>query len=164
MKTKFFPILFLLGSITMLSSCKSDELTLSGSNELIFGHFYGECMGENCKVFYKLTENGLLSDTKHNYPSSNSFYTGDFTLLSTAKYNATKDLINYFPMELLNESSNVIGQPDVADGGGLYIEYNFNGVHKFWLIDQMKNNVPEKYHVFMDKVNEKIQYLLSPNL
>lgn len=162
MKIVFSPILILLVSTTILSSCKSNELTLSGSNELIFGHFYGECFGENCKVFYKLTENGLLSDTKHNYPSQNSFYAGDYTLLSTAKYNATKDLINLFPADLLNENSTVIGQPDVADGGGIYIEYNFNGVHKFWLIDQMKNNVPEKYHVFIDKVNEKIQYLLSP--
>lgn len=62
-------------------------------------------------------------------------------------------------MDLLNEPSIVIGQPDAGDWGGFYIEYNFDGVRKFWLLDQMKRNVPNGYHDFLDQVNKKINQL-----
>ena len=162
MKATSSSVYLLLVLTIIISSCKTNELSLSGTNELTFGHFYGECFGEDCKVIYKLADNKLLQDTKHLYPGSEAFYNGDYIELSNEKYKLTKDLIDFFPMDLLNEKSTVIGQPDAGDWGGLYIEYNFNGVHKFWLIDQMKSNVPEKYHNFIDKANEKIQTLLSP--
>ena len=68
-------------------------------------------------------------------------------------------MTNYFPTDLLSEKDTVIGQPDAGDWGGLYLEYNFNGVRKFWLLDQKKDNVPTKYHDLIDKVNEKIALL-----
>jgi hypothetical protein len=32
-------------------------------------------------------------------------------------------------------------------------------VRRYWLIDQMKSNVPVQYHEFIDKVNEKVNLL-----
>jgi hypothetical protein len=66
------------------------------------------------------------------------FLTGIFIQLSQQKFNDTKDLTKYFPTVLLEETETVIGQPDARDWGGLYVKYNFNGVRKFWLLDQKK--------------------------
>ena len=88
-----------------------------------------------------------------------NFYSGNFINLSSDKYEKAKALRISFPVELLQEPNTIIGWPDVTDGGGLYIEYENNGVHKFWLIDQAKENVPTKYHSFHDQVNQIISQL-----
>ena len=148
-----------LFSILFTSCKKDDNLKGTGSNYLMFGHFYGECLGEHCIEIFQLGDDQLLEDTADTYPSYNSFYNGHYKALSQQQFDSTKDLINYFPPDLLQETTTVIGKPDEADGGGLYIEYNFDGVREFWLLDQVQSNVPDKYHSFIDKVNEKIELL-----
>jgi hypothetical protein len=137
----------------LLISCNKNE----NSDYLIFGHFYGECGGEGCVEIFKLEDNQLFEDTKDLYPNSNDYYDGKYKSLSQEQFNSVNDLIDYFPNDLFNESNNVIGQPDAGDWGGLYIECNYNGKRKFWLIDQMKSNVPTKYHNFIDTLNAKIE-------
>lgn len=148
-------------SVFFMVSCdeKADGIKLSDSGYLVFGHFYGMCQGERCIEIFRLEEDKLLEDTKDEYPSRNDFYVGNFVELSRQKFDKTKDLTNYFPTSLLTETDTVIGMPDAGDWGGLYVEYNFNGVRKFWVLDQMTSNVPTKYHTFIDKVNEKITQL-----
>lgn len=156
MKKQFF-ILCLL--IITLCSCKKDSVIPSTSDYIIFGHFYRECAGEQCIEIFRLEQNRLLEDTKDSYPNSSSFYNGNYKSLTNQKFNDAKELLNFFPNDLLTEINPVIGQPDAGDGGGLYIEYNYNGTRKFWLLDQKKSNVPSKYHNFIDKVNEKIKLI-----
>lgn len=124
-----------------------------------FGHFYSECEGEYCVEIFKLENGKLFEDTTDVYPSRTTSYIGEYVQLSEQKYFDTKDLFNDFPQELLDEKSIVIGKPDISDLGGIYIEYNCNGKSQFWLIDQVDQNVPTKYHVFIDKINEKIWHL-----
>jgi hypothetical protein len=147
-------------TIFLLTSCKKGSNSeLLKPDYLIFGHFYGECTGERCIEIFKLEQDKLFEDNRDQYPGSNDFYSGKFVQLSQQEFTITNDLINYFPRDLLDEKGAVIGQPDAGDWGGLYIEYKFLGVRKFWLLDQMKSNVPLKYHNFIDKVNEKIAQL-----
>ena len=157
------PTLFLVLALIFLSfstnSCKKDTLILSDSDYLIFGHFYGECMGEGCVEIFRLEKDQLLEDTRDIYPNGTDFYQGDYTLLSQEKFQAVKELTDHFPQGLLEETEKVIGQPDAGDWGGLYIEYNSGGIRKFWLVDQMKSNLPVKYHDFIDQVNDKISLL-----
>jgi len=145
------------------SSCKKEPIKNSNPNfesgYLVFGHFYGLCGGEKCIEIYRLENNQLFEDTADKYPITGTLYNGNFVLLSQQKYNLSKDLINYFPPELLAETKNTIGQPDEADGGGIYIEIKVNGVKKFYIIDQVKNNVPAIYHGFIEKINEKIELI-----
>ncbi len=153
-------LIFALCLLTIaISSCKKDNVISSTSDYLIFGHFYGECSGEKCIEIFRLEQNQLFEDTKDVYPYSTSFYNGNYILLSQKKFIDASDLLNFFPSDLLLEPKTVIGQPDAGDWGGLYIEYNYNGTRKFWLLDQMKSNVPSKYHNFIDKVNEKIKLI-----
>ena len=150
-------ILIIIISCTTLWGCeKEDEINLSGPEYLIFGHFYGECMGESCVEIFRLETNRLLEDTNDFYPSHTDYYEGNYTELSKSKFNLVKDLLDYFPEDLLNENNKRIGEPDAGDWGGLYIEYNYDGKRQFWLIDQKKSNVPGYLHDFIDKVNENI--------
>ncbi len=146
-------------SLLFLTSGCNEDLKPSKSNYLIFGHFYGECLGEQCIEIFRYEEGQLFEDSNDRYPNSTGFYVGKWERLSNQKFNDTKDLIDDFPMDLLNETNTVIGQPDAGDWGGLYIEYNFNGIRKFWLLDQKKDNVPAEYHIFIDRVNGKINQL-----
>lgn len=146
-------------TVFLFASCKKDNIAILNSDYIIFGHFYGECIGEQCIEIFRLEQDKLFEDTEDKYPNANDFYDGNYVQLSQQKFNDTKDLANSFPSDLLSETNTVIGQPDAGDWGGLYIEYNFNGVRKFWLLDQMKSNVPTKYYDYIDKVNEKITQL-----
>jgi len=109
--------------------------------------------------FFKLDKDKLFEDSKHTYPTGNSFYEENFVQLPKEKFDITKDLTSYFPANLLKEKETVIGQPDAGDWGGLYVEYNAKGLRKFWFLDKKKSNVPTKYHNFIDKMNEKIAQL-----
>ena len=153
----------LIGCVMLFStSCEKSvepNLVLSDSDYFIFGRYYGFCVGENCVDVFRLEQNRLLEDSTDVYPPSVGFYTGNYRLLSKQKYEDAKDIVDFFPKQLLDESSNVIGHPDAGDWGGLYVEYNIDGVRKYWLIDQMKSNVPARYHEFIDKVNEKVDLL-----
>ncbi len=73
----------------------------------MFGSFYGMCAGEQCIEIFRLEEGKLLEDTTDKYPERDNFYAGKFIQLSAQKYNDTKDLIDYFPKDLLNETTTV---------------------------------------------------------
>lgn len=126
---------------------------------LVFGHFYGECVGESCVEIFLLNSDELTEDINDQYPDANSRYNGDFAISHADKFSLVKDLPDFIPSRLLEEIQNRIGQPDAGDWGGLYIEYRKDGITKYWLIDQMKSNVPDYLHEFIDKVNEKISYI-----
>ena len=151
-------IFFALFCGLVFTGCNKNEAT-NDADYLIFGHFYGMCRGEGCIEIFKLEKEKLFEDTNDNYPSWNDFYVGNFVQLSQEQFDKTKDLINYFPIELLSDRNIVFGLPDASDGGGLYIEYNYGGIRKYWILDNMKRDVPPQYHEFMDKVNEKIMLL-----
>tara|TARA_B110000046_G_scaffold82010_1_gene90241 strand:+ start:1886 stop:2353 length:468 start_codon:yes stop_codon:yes gene_type:complete len=148
-----------LGLITIgvLISCdkKDDEININDQNFLIFGHFYGECFGEGCVETFKLTNEKLFEDTIDDYSGQNL----EFIALENDKFEQIKNLVDFFPNQLLNQNETVFGCPDCADGGGLFIQYSENGTVKNWRIDQTKRNVPTYLHNFIDQVNEKIKLI-----
>jgi hypothetical protein len=144
-------------ALLLIASCDKEEegLTINEIDYLIFGHFYGECIGELCVETFKLTDEKLFEDTNDNY-SGTDF---NFIELGNDKFEQVNDLYDYFPNQLLNEEEEVIGCPDCADQGGLFIQYSANENVQSWRIDQSKNAVPTYLHEFMDKVNEKIDLI-----
>ncbi len=143
--------------ILFLGCNDEEEMKFNENNYLIFGHFYGMCFGEGCVETYKLTDSKLYEDSNDNYSGNEAF---SFNELAKDKFDRVKDLIDYFPIELLSEENSIFGCPDCADQGGLFIQYIQNGDVKSWRIDQSQEHVPDYLHNFMDKVNEKI-YLIN---
>jgi len=142
-----FLFLIVIGAFT---SCNKDKI--NEQNFLIFGHFYGMCVGEGCVETYKLTDVKLYEDIVDDYSGQNL----DFAALDSEQFELVNDLADYFPTQLLNENDTIFGCPDCADGGGLFIQPSDNGVLKSWRIDQVQNNVPSYLHDFIDQVNERI--------
>tara|TARA_B110000090_G_scaffold192333_1_gene225621 strand:- start:87 stop:554 length:468 start_codon:yes stop_codon:yes gene_type:complete len=149
-----FLFLIVIGAFT---SCNkdNDNFTINEQSFLIFGHFYGECFGEGCVETYKLTDVKLYEDIVDDYSGQNL----DFVELDNEQFELVNDLADFFPTQLLNESDTIFGCPDCADGGGLFIQYSYNGVLKSWRIDQVQNNVPTYLHNFIDQVNERILHI-----
>ena len=148
MKTSilFIPLFLFLG----LSSCKKEAQTNCETDYLIFGHFYGFCIGETCVETYKLTDTKLYEDSNDVY-----FGEGPFTFLelSQSKFTLVEDLESFIPQGLIALPDSTFGCPDCADQGGVFIQYAHDGVVQSWRIDQ---SAPFFLEDFVDKVNEKI--------
>ena len=159
MKMLFIPVI--LCATLVVTSCDKNEgnAECENYNEIIFGHFYGECAGEGCVEMFRIETNlsTLTEDVNDYYPNGNTFYDGNFlTEHPDSKYEAVKDLMDYFPDELLAETETVLGQPDAGDWGGIYFEMKTNDVHRYWLLDQWEGHMAPAYDTFVDKINEKI--------
>ena len=155
---RFNKYLFLILILPLFFSCSEEEMADPGQY-LIFGHFYGFCFGDQCIQIYKLEGNNLFIDTNKDYPKHNEFYNATFLELGNQYYEPIKDLLDYFPTRILSESDTVFGCPDCADGGGLYIEYKTQDIHRYWIIDQDRRQVPVYLHEFMEQVNNKIEVI-----
>lgn len=144
--------------VILFNACDKEEI--KADDYIIFGSFFGECIGEKCVETYKLANNSLYEDRLDKYPDKTNFFNGDFEKMDKNVYNSLDLSKSDFPEELIQtESGNVFGCPDCADGGGLFIEYKVGKSHKFWIIDNMKYQVPEYLHPFMDKVRAEITKL-----
>ena len=66
-------LLILLCLPIIFTSCKKEEVEISNNEYLIFGHFYGECIGEECVETFKLTDEKLYEDLNDNYSGTEPF-------------------------------------------------------------------------------------------
>ncbi len=154
--------LFILLLLTIsFSSCDEDdnelkEVNLTENNYLIFGHFYGECLGEMCVETFKLTSSRLYEDTTDDYYKIEPF---NFVELGEDKFDKVKDLTSYFPVSLFINDSEQYGYPDWGDQGGYFIQYVEGASFRTWTIDKRKSSIPDFLHEFTDKVNEKIEII-----
>lgn len=148
---------FILGS-----SCETSPLT-PGPDYIIFGDFYGECVGPKCVNIFKIRDGEIFQDTTHIYPSRNSFYSGKWIKLPKTMMNSVNDSINNIPSELIAEKSNIIGEPDSHDQGGIYLEIyrneNDKHIQLFWLIDRDFNNIPNYLHNYLRTLESVIDSL-----
>ena len=72
-------LLFSLFALLFLSACNSDDDAAHANPEyLIFGHFFGECIGEGCVEIFKLDADKLYEDSNDIYPGQSDFYDGNF--------------------------------------------------------------------------------------
>lgn len=155
---KTISLKFLMIYITMaLTTCNSNEdLTLNDADYIIFGHYYGHCVGEECVETFKLTKYKLYEDTIDSYAGNGEF---DFVELSEDKFQKVRTILENFPKNLLKEKPTTFGCPDCADQGGILIIYSKNGVEKRWRLDHSKNDVPSYLHPFIDEVNNSISII-----
>lgn len=155
---KYFPIILLGLSLLFFSSCEKKTTTpapVTPSNSLVFGTFYGECMGEYCVLTYKLTETAVYEDTKKEYRGT----TFSFVQMENDKFQEVDGLFTEFPTELLLETEETIGCPDCMDQGGVFIQLTQSGTVKRWYVDNNKSAIPGYLHAFIDLVHEKVDLI-----
>ncbi len=164
---QYIHFLTILLLISFATSCTNDKLEDIGAGQLeyiIFGHFYGFCVGEACIEIFKLENGRVYEDTLDIYPRFDKPYEGNYVPLSQTHYNLVKDLPDLIPAELFLETEIVLGLPDATDGGGFYIEVQYKddaSKSGFWILDQSEFYLPEQYHSFVDEIKARI-LLLQP--
>lgn len=151
---KYFCFGFFM-TIFSITSCHKDKDILASENDhLIFGRFYGLCQGESCIETFQIKNNTLYEDTKDQYRSFKDF---NFVVLSNEKYDLVKNIGDFFPSDLWNETDEkVFGCPDCYDQGGYIIQQRRDSVTKSWTLDSNPKDVPEYLHNFMSQINAKI--------
>lgn len=145
-------ITYFLFSILLLTACSKEDV--NNDDYLIFGQFYGECLGESCVETYKLTSSELYLEENDSYDKSNM----SFDKLKKAEYKKVKDLLKEFPKELMDETE-TIGCPDCVDQGGYYLEYKKDGIKYFWRIDKNKTKCPDYLIPFLNKLDQSLEEL-----
>lgn len=148
--------------ITSLIGCADHQIKKENNEQVdfAFGSYYGECGGEQCVEFFKVTQGELFENTSDQYPNQQEKYTfNTLVKLSQQSYELIKDLPDEIPATLLNEEQTILGCPDCADGGGLYIEIIRNGESNYWYIDAM--SAEPSLQEFIADLKEKIR-LLNP--
>ncbi len=156
---KTYPIVLSFFAIIGLASCQKTPLELNEGASLVFGHFYGECIGESCVETYKLTSEVLFEDSEDLYPSTNNApITGNFTPLDNTVFELVSGLEEDLPEELFEQNEVVFGSPDAGDWGGYYLAYaDGNNQEWWWIIDTQKDNIPGYLHNLVDEIQLAIQ-------
>ena len=150
------PIFFVFFLLWVFSCGKEEDLVLEDGDYLVFGHYYGKCIGEQCVETFKLTESQLFEDSRDDF-------TGDsFTfniLLSEEKFRQVKDIKDLFPKALLQSVDTTFGCPNCADQGGLLVRVSEKGKLRTWRMDMDKAQLPDYLRVFAEEVRKKIEML-----
>lgn len=148
-------ILLIISSIILLTACNNDDNGIE--NYLIFGHYYGNCSGEECNEYFRVTETELFEYEDNCTPGILSSCIPNSEKLSDAKFEFAKDLITNLPDELFDEAESTLGCPDCVDQGGLYLEIKKDDQIKFWYLDNQNSGLPAYLQNYADEIRAAIE-------
>lgn len=156
-------LLSLFFGVSMVACSPSEVATPAEEKSyLTFGVFYGRCV-EDCTTLFKIEEEKLYADAVFTrFTATDSIIPFQSEALSAAKYKIAKPLMTDFPMNLLQEESQVIGMPNVVDQGTVLLEYSKGDVTERWYIDPNVNSLPAYLQAYITRVSE-ITFELSQN-
>lgn len=160
MKSLGFKLLLVLALLRLTINCSDDNAVNLPYDKsyIVFGSYFGECVGEPCIEIFKIENGALYEDTADIYPTT-QLYEGKFVQLPQTKYDMVKDIITKVPKQLLSDTNTVFGIPDAHDQGGLYLELKVNGERRFWMMDTFVNRLPEYLRTFANSLKEYINKL-----
>lgn len=136
-------------SLLVLVACKKSTEKLESNDYIIFGHFYGFCVGEECVEMYMLTDSKLYEDTVD--------YGGDeYVELSNSLYEDVKDIDGAIPVELTAQPDSTFGCPDCHDQGGVRLIIKSGETIQRWTFDNDLDAIPGYAHGIVNLIHEKI--------
>ena len=162
MRTRYFALLILIVASVSCDSgpTSTDVEPKTDADYILFGHFYGLCLGETCIETYKLTDSKLFEDTVDHYGGGGKEpYPGKYVLLADSLFQKVKGLKDHIPEELVAGGSKAFGMPDAGDGGGIYVERSENGIVQQWWIDNHRQSMPDYLYPFVQRIRESIDLL-----
>jgi hypothetical protein len=149
--------LFYLSIVILLIACGKED-AVKDSDTFIFGHFFGECIGELCVEIYKIENDKLYEDTNDQYPSING-NTYSWVERDDVDIQEIEDILLDVPEKLFEETDQIIGMPDAGDWGGIYVKLIREDETFFWLIDHADENIPSYLVDFTTSIKNSIVVL-----
>ena len=103
-------------TLLLFVSCTEEE-TINQNDHLIFGTYFGFCIG-NCAHLYKYENEQVFSDVVDRFTLDALIFSDDPEpdLVDTAR-----ELADNFPRVLLNSDQETYGCPDCADQGTIFL-------------------------------------------
>ena len=153
--------LTLLPALFLLATCSSPSTMNKSSDErseLVFGQYYLSRGGAHSDIF-KLTNDAIYEDKRHEHPGTDSPYAGDYSAMADEKFKAIQKMTINLPQALLDTPDGNIGCPGCADGMSIYISTEVDGKQRFWLIDMGKSNIPKELHGLVDQIDKAVSIL-----
>ncbi len=163
-------VIGVLTSLVMVSCLGEPEDLVVAQNEarldvndyLIFGTYRGFCQGgAQCVDIFKLEGEQLFEDSNDHYPGGEAPYQGNFIELSETAYQSAARITDHLPERLFLQQERFIGNPDIADQGGYYVEIRRDGIIWAWRIDTYRDATPEWLHTFLNVLDNSIDGLGS---
>lgn len=136
----------------MAISCKKSSEKLEDADYIVFGTFYGFCMGEECREMYMLTNENLYEDID----DSNA---DEYVELPTDLYADVVDLETSIPADLKALPDSTFGCPDCHDQGGVFLRIKKDDVDQSWTIDNDLDAIPTYLHGIVDLIHEKVELI-----
>ena len=140
---KFKYCLLIVCALSIFSCGTEEEKGLCDSPEgdqLIFGTYYGECIG-NCTFLFKIENCEVFEDDMEWFYGEDLKFKPD--ALTNDEYLIAEEALNKFPNDLWNEQvDSVFGIPDAYDQGGIFIQKITNGELKSWNLDTNEEVLP----------------------
>ena len=131
---------------------------LESDDYVVFGDFFGECIGEGCIEIFKIQDGRVFADTLDRYPSHLTLpHATAFVEIPDDSYDILARTFSEIPADLFKEERIVIGQPDAGDWGGNYLEVSIDGDIRYWIIDKMEDNLPSYLRDFAKKLDVAIE-------
>ena len=126
---------------------------------LIFGGFYGFCLGPTCVETYQLKAGKLYVDQADTYAKPFP-YTGEWAERPAAEYALAAPLLTALPEEIWQADQETFGIPDAYDQGGYFIEARrVDGTHRAWRLDTNLEALPEAIRPFAAQVRAVLEEL-----
>lgn len=138
-------------------SCKGECEPTEEQDYIIFGDFYGFCLGDNCIDYYKIQNGILYKDLEDKYPNANMTYQFQVHPLPL-EANSVMDIGAEIDSDIYGEDP-TIGSPDAMDQGGYYIEILSDGQKHQWRIDKIRQSVPDYLHPLCDSLDHYMEVL-----
>jgi hypothetical protein len=162
MRIKFIVPLLSVLLVLILSNCDDVQPTIYNYEYMVFGKYYGECLGENCINIYKIENNKLYKDTAEILPTwEHPYQASYYSELPDSLFNTAKTLLGLIPNTILTDTTKVYGEPDAGDWGGYYIETKYNDIVRYFLLDTKKENIPSSVCDFQTETESIITLLNS---
>lgn len=134
-------------------ACKKSAEKLESNDYVMFGHYYGFCMGEQCVETYMLRDSKLYENQEAVYGGAEG---AEYVQLSSALYDEVYDLESAIPSELTELPDSTFGIPDSHDQGGVMLKIKKGDVIQRWSIDNDLDAIPAYLHAIVNLIHEKI--------
>jgi hypothetical protein len=151
---------FILLLIFSVVACTENESELqSVSDYIIFGKFFGECIGENCIETYLIQDEVLYEDQTDPYAGGTIDHEWQWEELSQDKYEVARDIQDLIPPTLLAMDNQTFGMPDAGDWGGIFLEVKKDGEVGRWLLDLNESTTPKEFYSLSNGILEIVENL-----
>jgi hypothetical protein len=145
-------------ALVTLTNCDKEEARVLPSNfdSFTFGKHFCFCTS-TCAILYEISEDALRAGKGIGCIPQD--YTFDGVILAQDKYEIAKQLIDEFPVKLIQDSQETYGCPDCADQGAYFLQMRNQRETRTWRLDTRIEDLPASLQAYQQSIQEVLDAL-----